>query len=417
MSYFIFAFIIAGLIFASILLLKQLNKTKKEAKDRYFWYESILDALPFPMSVTDNDMRWTFINKAAEDVCSKKRKDIVGHPCSEWGADICKTDKCGVSCLKRGQQTSFFTQPGIDMDFQVDSFYLKNEKNENVGHAEIVMDVSAKNRDLKYQDRQLKTLSEMLRSISEGNLTLQFTPESADRFTADTFERWTKLADALNKMMQSIKSAIKKMAYSASIMNKNTEESSASSSQIATAIEEMTSSFNEMSKLFQEQRTVTELTVNRTGEVITAIADLQAAALNITKIVETITDIADQTNLLALNATIEAASAGEAGRGFAIVASEVKELAKQTGVSSQEISKIVEDLLSKVNYLQTISEEVNTTVSEKLSKISLTAASSVEEQSVVINQIASSASETSSRGNELTKLSRELQTEVNRFQV
>lgn len=408
---------IAVLIFISVYQQSRFRKLKNEAEERYFWYESILDTIPSPIAVMDNNMRWTFLNKATEDAMKKKRKDLIGHPCSELKASTCNTENCGYKCLQRGQQTSIFTQPEVDMVFQLDTLYLKNRKGETIGFIEFVNDISAKQRDLEYQDRQLETFSKLLGSVSNGILTLQFAPENASHYTTVPFERWSKLAEALNKTLHSIKSTIKTMADSANIMNKNAEESSATSNQIATSIEEMTSSFNEMSKLFQEQRSVTELTVSRTNEVIAAIGDLHKAALNITKIVETITDIADQTNLLALNATIEAASAGEAGRGFAIVANEVKDLAKQTGLSSKEISKIVDDVISKVDYLQTISKEVNSTVSEKLSSISLTAASSVEEQSAVINQIAASTGDTSNRGNELIKLSQQLKTAVSRFQV
>lgn len=401
----------------SVHLFFQLRKLKHQAKQKAFWYESILDNLPFPISVTDTHMKWTFINKAAENVCGKKRHQVIGHQCSEWGADICNTDRCGIKSLQRGQQTSTFTQPGLDMDFQVDSFYLKDSSDKITGHLEIVMDISARQRDLKYQDRQLASLSQMLDSVSKGDLKVQFTPENADRYSVNTFERWTRLSDALNKTINSLRSAITMMSQSATSLSENADETSSSSTQIATAIEEMTSSFTEMSRLFQDQKSITDLTVNRTNEVITAIRDLQNSAHNITKIVETITDIADQTNLLALNAAIEAASAGETGRGFAIVASEVKELARQTALSSKEIDKIVENLLLKVNSLQDISQEVNTTVSEKLSSISLAAATSVEEQSVVINQIAINANQTSTRGNELARLSQDLKATVSRFQV
>ncbi len=95
--------------------------------------------------------------------------------------------------------------------------------------------------------------------------------------------------------------------------------------------------------------------------------------------IKVINSIAEQTNLLALNATIEAARAGEAGKGFAVVANEVKELAKQTGKATEDISR-------KIKAIQGSSHEAVEAIGEigkvinQINDISNTIASAVEEQ-------------------------------------
>ncbi|MCL1851771.1 MAG: response regulator [Peptococcaceae bacterium] len=104
------------------------------------WYKSILDATPFPITVTDTDMNWTFINKAVEEFLGVKREDILGKPCSNWNAHICNTDDCGISCAKRGLNRTFFNQYG--RSHQVDVEILRNMEGEIAGFIEVVQDVT-----------------------------------------------------------------------------------------------------------------------------------------------------------------------------------------------------------------------------------------------------------------------------------
>ena len=406
-----------GAICWAIILKTRFIKYKLEVQRKNFWYESMLDALPFPISVTNLDMQWTFINKQAELVTGKKRAEIIGHKCNEWGADICKTERCGIECIRKSVNTSFFTQPGLDMDFQVDVQYLSNEKNERIGHIEIVQDISVRQRDLTYQKKQALHLANLLNIVAEGDLTQRLIIEQADKYTIEAHERWSGLTDALNNFISGIRDLLKNISESAITLASNSETSSSTSNQIAVSIEELNSSFCEISKSFQEQRKLTEESVTRITDVTKAIDALQVNAFEITKIIGVIEDIADQTNLLALNATIEAASAGDAGKGFAVVASEVKELAKQTASSTSEIQTIIEQVVSSIKKLQILAADVNVIISEKLNQISLVVSSAVEEQSSVISEISKTTSQTSANGRELAKFSGQLKEKVNNFKV
>lgn len=135
----------------------------------------------------------------------------------------------------------------------------------------------------------------------------------------------------------------------------------------------------------------TSTIANEAHERATSTKDIiHGLAVNsekISNIIMVIKGISEQTNLLALNATIEAARAGEAGKGFAVVANEVKELARQTGEATDEITKMIEsiqkDTRASVHAVEKISEVI-----ASADELSSNVASAVEEQSTTINEMA-----------------------------
>ena len=155
---------------------------------------------------------------------------------------------------------------------------------------------------------------------------------------------------------------------------------------VASGAEELAASVSEISRQAADALSISTKAVEQADETNKIVSGLAQAAQKIGDVVKLINNIAEQTNLLALNATIEAARAGEAGRGFAVVASEVKSLATQTSKATDEISGQIAEVQNSTTSAVNVIEAISGTIS-RINEISAAIAASVEEQSSVTQNI------------------------------
>ncbi len=309
-------FIILTIIFAliSLISLFLLFSTKSKFKIKEHWYVNILDSIPFYISVTDKNRAWTFMNKPLADFLHTSRKSAIGKQCHEWKASICKTEKCGIECLSRGQGKTFFNEG--DSKYQVDSKFLTDVKNNKIGHIEVIQDVSEFSKTIKKLNALTEQVETISRQVSEGASRVAQGSQSLLREAVEE----SNSVEKLSAYIQDTSVQIQNNAQNANLAKQLSEEAG---EKLAIGTKQM-------------------------QDMVKAMEDINNTSNQISNIIKTIDDIAFQTNILALNAAVEAARAGDVGKGFAVVADEVRNLASKSAVSAKNTSVLIESSLNSI---------------------------------------------------------------------
>lgn len=170
------------------------------------------------------------------------------------------------------------------------------------------------------------------------------------------------------------------------------QEASGNVQTVAAAAEELSASITEIRRQVERTTEVVSDATERAGETNHQVEKLAETANAIGNVIALIQDIAEQTNLLALNATIEAARAGEAGKGFAVVASEVKGLAEQTAKATGDIAAQINEIQNSTTGAVDAINQISSTMSDVDSYMASIAAS-VEQQGMATNEISNNVAQ------------------------
>lgn len=315
-------------------LAKSVVKTEKKLEDQIHWYESILHSLPQAISVTDMDMNWQFCNAASLKSLGKtSNSEVKGIHCSAKKGNICNTPNCGIEQLRKGNSRVINHMPN-GKTMRINLCYLLDRAGQRIGHVEVGEDVTDSIK-LEQQSREAAAnarnqmvlqLEGVVSAIDQGAISLNHSLEGVRGQANEAAARLSEAATAMNEMNATV----------LEVAN-NAEGAADAASSVQARAQEGNAL---VVKTVNSLHTLRELSVSLKSDM----EGLDKQAKDIGTVLTLIRDIADQTNLLALNAAIEAARAGEAGRGFAVVADEVRKLAEKTMSATRDVESAIESI-------------------------------------------------------------------------
>jgi len=467
-------------------VLEGMNKTLDKVVEKIHWYEQLLDAIPFPISVTDNNIQWTFFNKPVEEFLGAKRKDMLGYSSSSEGLGKSIAEHTGKI-------------------YQIDNFTIIDTKGEKCGNIELLFDITAKTKGVEYLKREVDRVSNSLTLIAAGDFNISDKNEEPDEYTEKEHELLTwlnislfevrnsilklssdtkelvfaaldgkldvranesehngefrkiieginntldaatnpikeaagcleKMAkgdldtavtgdykgdhaiiknalnqtiDSMNEILNQVLMAVDQVNTGARQVSDASQSLSQGASESASSLEEISSSMHEINsqtKHNSENASQADLLAKETShtaesgyaqviEMTAAMNEINDAAANVSKIIKSIDEIAFQTNLLALNAAVEAARAGKHGKGFTVVAEEVRNLAQRSAKAAKETSEMIENSIKKTTAGTKIADSTSKALEEIVRRVTKVTdlvgeiASSSKEQTQGIMQV------------------------------
>lgn len=249
------------------------------------------------------------------------------------------------------------------------------------------------------------------RAEAERRAALSGMAQTIEAETASALEQIRQRTSAMAGIADEMSASATRTGGSAETAAAAAGKALANAQTVASAAEELATSIREIGGQVSQSTMVVGRAVTAGAETRATIETLNHQVERIGVVADMISEIAAKTNLLALNATIEAARAGDAGKGFAVVASEVKQLAKQTARSTDEIARHIAEVRSATNASVQAVVRIEQTITE-VNAIAGSIAAAVEQQGTATAEIARNVVETANAANEMTARTGEVSAEA-----
>jgi methyl-accepting chemotaxis protein len=192
--------------------IQQVNQAIQIVADKRDFFQAILDAMPYRITVVDTNLKWTFINKTLQDLRiatgrEGTRESIYGDDCCKSNLEICKNEDCGVKAYRKTGRIEFpFEYRGGH--YRMDTTPIIDKQGQTIGYVETSFNTTATMSVSKYSEIEINRLAENLRRLAAGNLDFDMDIQEPDEYTGEVYEQFRAIETNLREVKNSIDNLI-----------------------------------------------------------------------------------------------------------------------------------------------------------------------------------------------------------------